>query len=668
MLERLQKLNVQKRSSTIRLQGRILFLTEDPSLIRSQLLGEDLDWNPSIKLRDDISTDEITPAWICYHYDDRLGNYPYTGLKCGDELPIVEGAVRASGFVACVSGKRRGKGSSREQAPYAEMAAGIRIVIAENIERIYRQNCQNLGMFVSTDFSLIDAIREGREIPLSAFTDGEDLITRQIVEYGGFFEFNVARARGEVTLPEPRSASRPLNVAEKIIARHWVKNLKDDDVGVPAVTAGDAGFVKVDVRFSHEYVTPMAAMAFEENLGKDAKVVDPSSIFFFRDHLTFLKDVMPKEKSHLLALANELARKQQEFADAQGVRLHGETPEGGSEAICHSKILQDYAEPGQIIIGSDSHTPHSGAIGCLAFGIGTTAVFNGWVTKDTRITVPESVLIRVNGRRPAAVTAKDFMLQILAHPTVKSGGMIGKIVEYGGEAVRELGIDERATMTNMAAEVGAFTGIIVADEKTAQFLVERGMSRADAEALVAEWQPDEGCVYADVIDIDASRLRPLVATPGDPGNGVTIDSLDRVPIEIAYGGSCTAGKKEDMDMYAAVLAAGLEHGRKVHPNVTFWIQFGSKEVKEYCAEQGYLDVFERAGAKTIEPSCGACINAGPGVSTRKDQITVSAINRNFPGRSGPGQMYLASPLTVAASALAGEIVAYEPDEETAGVG
>jgi 3-isopropylmalate/(R)-2-methylmalate dehydratase large subunit len=217
-------------------------------------------------------------------------------------------------------------------------------------------------------------------------------------------------------------------------------------------------------------------------------------------------------------------------------------------------------------------------------------------------------------------------------------------------------------MTNMAAEVGAFTGIIVPDDKTVEDLVERGMARAEAKALVDAWQPDPGCAYADVIAIDATAMKPLVATPGDPGNGVAIDELGEVPIEIAYGGSCTAGKREDMDMYAKVLADGLARGKRVRDGVTFWIQFGSQEVKEYCREQGYLDVFAKAGAKTIEPSCGACINAGPGVSTRKDQVTVSAINRNFPGRSGPGQMYLASPLTVAASALEGKIVAFDEDD------
>ena len=436
-------------------------------------------------------------------------------------------------------------------------------------------------------------------------------------------------------------------------------DLAKGSIGVPSVKPGDSGFVTTDVRFSHEYVTPMAAMAFEDALGEDAKVVEPKSVFFFRDHLTFLKDVMPKDKAHLLALADDLAKKQDDFSKSQGVRLHGEAKDGGSEGICHSIVLQNYALPGQIIVGSDSHTPHSGAVGCLAFGIGTTAVMNGWVTKDTRISVPESVLIRVNGKTPRGITAKDFMLEILAHPKVKGGGMIGKIVEYGGEAVRALGIDERATMTNMAAEVGAFTGIIAPDSKTVDYLVQRGMQRAAAEKLCAEWTEDPGCTFSEIIDIDASKMRPLVATPGDPGNGARVDAIGRVKIDIAYGGSCTAGKREDMDMYARVLADGIAHGKRVAPGVTFWIQFGSKEVKQYCKERGYLDVFEKAGAKTIEPSCGACINAGPGVSNNKDQVTVSAINRNFPGRSGPGQMYLASPLTVAASALAGEIVAFE---------
>ena len=185
----LLKLDVRKRPDHLRLEGRVLFLVDDADLMRRQLAGEDLELTPELRsrLRDQISTDEITPAYICYYFDETLGDFPYLGLKAGGEFPVERGSVRRGGFVCSVSGRRRGKGSSREQSPYAELMAGIRVVIAENIERIYKQNCQNLGLLTSTDFSVIDKIRSGQEILLSTFTAGEDEITRQVIEYGGFY-------------------------------------------------------------------------------------------------------------------------------------------------------------------------------------------------------------------------------------------------------------------------------------------------------------------------------------------------------------------------------------------------------------------------------------------------------------------------------------------------
>jgi 3-isopropylmalate/(R)-2-methylmalate dehydratase large subunit len=223
-------------------------------------------------------------------------------------------------------------------------------------------------------------------------------------------------------------------------------------------------------------------------------------------------------------------------------------------------------------------------------------------------------------------------------------------------------MDERATMTNMAAEIGGFTGIVAPDQKTVDFLVERRrMPRDEAERLCGGLTSDPEAEYAEVIELNASSVRPMIALPGDPGNGVFIDQFDQeVRIEIAYGGSCTAGKREDMDMYARVLRDALARGQRVHPDVRFYIQFGSQDVRDYCLEKGYIDIFQQAGAIVIEPSCGACINAGPGATTNPTQVSISAQNRNFPGRSGPGQLYLASPLTVAASAIEGKIATYEP--------
>ena len=687
---------IAKRPPEISFGGRVLFLADDADLIRRQLhAGLDLELTPELQanLRDQISTDEITPAYICFFYDETLGEFPYLGLRVAsagaggagsadapdapDEAPIERGTVKNAGFICSVAGKRRGKGSSREQSPYAELMAGIKVVVSESIERIYNENCQNLGILTTTDFGLIERIRSGEPIPLSEFTAGTDDITRQIIEYGGLFEFNMARLGGEVTLPAPRAGARPMTLGEKIFARKWVVDAATEQIGTDHAEPGEAGFFRADIRFSHEYVTPMAAIFFEQKLGADANVLDPDTILFFRDHLTFLHKVMSQERIEQghLEVANQLEVKQREFSERQGIRLYGEQQGHvmGSEAICHSKILEDYAEPGMLIIGTDSHTPHAGAVGALAFGVGTTAIFNSWITKDVRARIPPSFKVVVTGTPPANVTAKDLMLDILRHPYVRDGHAIGQIIEYAGPVVEGLSVDERATMTNMAAEVGAFTGLVAADERTVEFLVqERGMPLARARALVEGVHSDPGAEYVKVIEIDATGLRPMVALPGDPGNGLYIDELaDPVPIEIAYAGSCTAGKKEDMDMYARVFREARDRwGLGVHPDVNCYIQCGSTDVREYAREQGYLDLFREIGAEFIEPGCGACIAAGPGVTRSAEQVSVSSQNRNFPGRSGPGQLYLVSPYSVAASAVAGRVVGWEPGArvERAGVG
>ena len=313
------------RDANVRLNGRILYLTEDPAFVRTQLAGNDPLWTPELKLRDDISTDEITPAYVCYYYDETLGDFPYLGLKCRDEFPITRGSVKRGGFVAAVSGKRRGKGSSREQSPYAEMCAGIKLVVAESIERIYRENCQNLGILTTTDFSILDKVRRGGDIPLSMFTAGEGEITCGIIEHGGLFNYNMARLKGAVALHPPETPRRPMTLGEKILAHRWVVDPATGKIGVPAVKPGDEGFVLTDIRFSHEYVTPMAAIFFEQLVGKDAKVNDPGSILMFRDHLTFLPEAMTPErvKEGLLDVAMQLEKKQREFATAQGIKLFG---------------------------------------------------------------------------------------------------------------------------------------------------------------------------------------------------------------------------------------------------------------------------------------------------------------------------------------------------------
>ncbi|MBC7793637.1 MAG: 3-isopropylmalate dehydratase, partial [Clostridia bacterium] len=467
--------------------------------------------------------------------------------------------------------------------------------------------------------------------------------------------YNKARLAGRVRPPLPITAARSMTAVEKIIASHALVDAAADRRGLTAVQPGDAMFCRTDVRFTHDYVTPMAAAQFVEGFGPKARVIDPANVFAFRDHLTFLKDVMPEaqRKQGLLQIADDLAVVQQRFCGQQGIRLYGEVAGGGSEAICHNAVLEDIAKPGELVIGTDSHTCTAGAIGCFAFGVGSTDMANAWLTRDVRVTVPESVRIEISGRLPYSASAKDVMLYVMADDYFKSGKAIGQVLEFCGEAVRAMPIEERATLTNMAVEAGATTGFIEADDVTLAYIAKHRGIAVDPTSIV---RSDEGAAYAYRLTIDVSELAPMVATPGDPRNGVPLSSLaDDVRIDIAYGGSCTGGKSSDMEMYARVLKEAVNRGMRVKEGVRFYIQFGSQSIRARAEQAGWIELFEKAGAELVNPSCGACINAGPGVSSKTDQVTVSAINRNFPRRSGPGQVYLASPLVVAASAIAGYI-------------
>jgi 3-isopropylmalate/(R)-2-methylmalate dehydratase large subunit len=643
---------VAASNERVRFDGRILMLSGHAAVVERQLRGDDVLLAEALPLRNDVSTDEITPAWVCYHYDEKLGEFPYLGLKCGDRQPVSAGIVKAGGFGVTVAGRRYGKGSSREASPYAEWCAGIRLVIAESFERIYRQNCRNLGIYTSTDFGLIERIRRGESIPVDEFTRGEDELTAELIRRGGLFNLTRAR-RGGWSPAVHVTGARPMTYAEKIIARASAGNSG-------AVRPGDAIFAKADWRYAHEYVTPMCVSFLTREMGEAIALHDRDSIVCFGDHLPFIHLGMSPERRArgLLEKAQALAKVQREFCKTQGVRLHDYLIDrDGSEGISHSIMTERYVTPGQLVVGTDSHTPHCGALGALAFGIGTTEMANAWMTGEVRVEVPRTCRVRLNGCLPAGVEAKDLVLHLLRLPYVREGRAIGQVIEYSGEGLSGMSTDERATLTNMVAEIGGFTGIVVPDAETSRFLRERRGINFGIEA----WMCSDGDAgVAHVIDVDCDMLQPMLARPGDPGQGIAISELaEQVAIDIAYGGSCTGGKREDLLHYHAVLEWAVERGMRVAPGTRFFLQFGSQDVRDYCLQRGMFDVFDRAGVELIEPGCGACVNAGPGVSERPDQVTVSAINRNFPGRSGPGQVWLASPSTVAASAIAGRILSFE---------
>jgi hypothetical protein len=538
--------------------------------------------------------------------------------------------VRKGGFVCSVSGKRRGKGSSREQSPYAELMAGIRVVIAENIERIYNENCQNLGVLTSTDFSLIERIRGGEEIELAAFTDGCGPITRDIIEYGGLFEYNVARLQGKVTSRRSRAGGRcahggdgsrtwaiprgarparrrregpgavtyglenaaaqadghvaptnergpdsarravgrvhrerqhgrrPMTIAEKIFASRWVwtpRRAVRRAVGAAGRQRlrahGLALLARVRLAHGRDLLRAQARRGREGERSVDDPDVPRPPDVPARGHAAGARAARPARRGA------QLKDKQEEFAKKQGVIYYGERLgiRLGSEAICHSKMLEEYAEPGR---SSSARTrtrrtpaPSAASRSASAPRPSSTRGSRRTCASACRRRSRSSSAAEAGQRDGEGLHARDPAPSV--HP---DGHAIGQIIEYAGEAVEALSIDERATMTNMAAEVGAFTGHRGAGREGGR-LPGRGARRGPRPrgALCEGLFSDDDAEYVKVIEIDASAIRPMVALPGDPGNGLYIDELGAEPIriDVAYAGSCTAGKKEDMDMYAAVL-------------------------------------------------------------------------------------------------------------------
>jgi 3-isopropylmalate/(R)-2-methylmalate dehydratase large subunit len=640
-------------SEKLHFEGRILFLSTSADTVRRQLNGENLTLDDTLPLRTDVSTDEITPTTVMMTYDERLGRYVYVGFEAEGDLPIGTDQVKDGGFCVTVAGARYGKGSSRESSPLAEKSAGIRLIVAESFERIYRQNCDNIGILTTTDFSILDRIAAGEAIPLEEFLVGRDELTQEIIRAGGLLPYSKARLSGDpsVLAQSGTPDTRPMTLIEKIIDHRKV-------FPPGPVRPGDGIFLRADWRFSHDYFTGMCAHIMHQAFGDDVSLERPEQIIAFQDHLVLADESYPHVKKGMVPAVGELHDAHDRFVAKYPVRSHGKLPnERGAEGICHAILAEQYALPGQVIIGTDSHTPHSGSLGCLAFGAGATDIANSWVTGLIRCRVPDTIRVECVGTLRPGVVSRDIVQHLLKTDLIKKGHAIGAAFEFAGPAVEAMSIDERATLTNMVAEMGGFTGFVAPDETTLQYLRER---RGFSLQLEAWMHSDPGANYKQVIRVECDTLAPLVASPGDPGNSMPVDELEEhVPVDIAFGGSCTSAKREDFDFYHEVLKWGLDHGLRVPGGTRLVLQFSTLDVREYCRSKGYLETFKAVGAEVVSPGCGACNNCGPGQTTREDQVSITSINRNFPGRSGPGKAWLASPYTVAASALAGHVTSFE---------
>lgn len=630
--------NKEEQKSISLGRKRVLYLTKDPRLIERQLAGENLGPFSKQDLLDRVSTDTY-PTRACFRFDkDYLAQNALTGLSLGHNHWVCENEIKNGGFGAIVAGASFGCGSSREHFPMSLKAAGIDLIIAESIERICAQNCQNIGLpYLEQDkTNLLYRLISGRSLPLSLITENMDSISRAIILKGGLFPYFKQYPSHE-SLPKPETHPRPMTGPEKIIAEH---------MGIPYVKPGDNGFIEADKKYSYEIFFPFSYHLLREHL-PDSPILKPESVFLFYDHSVL------DESPEAFSLAEEMRK----IASLENLKLYDGNKKLGAEGICHTLMLDNHTLPGEVILGTDSHTCQLGAAGALSIGIGATEWAAALWTNKIRISVPRSLRFELKGAPPSGVMAKDIMLYLLSLPYIKDGYGIGKIFEFSGESFNCLKFDEQVVFANMAVEGGAFTGFITPNENSILFIMKRH-NLSSGNLLKLLHYSDQGAEYDNEFLIDISSLEPYIALPGDPRNGIPLsellaDSKIDKKVQKAYIGSCTGSKYEDIVRAAAVL-----EGRKVHPDTKLFVQTSSREVFRQAFEEGLIKIIEESGGTILPPGCGACVNFGPG-SFDKGEQGISSTNRNFPGRMGRGSAFLANPAIVAASAVAGEITSPE---------
>ncbi len=646
-------------------QKRVLFLTKDLRLIQRQLYEglnlrmEDLTIDD---LLDDINTDVMTPAWVCFDYDPaKIAENAYAGLLHEGRRVFESRALIDGGFEVIVSGHRKGTGSSRETAPQCEKWSGIKIVIAASFAPIHERNNINLGQLMG-DHDILKRLQNGESIDLHEFTEKYDPVTKLILEKGGIFPFAKELRSSKIKLPEVNKIPHPMTIAEKIISNKLISK----DKGRGYLKPGDAVLASVDGGYSHEFTTAQVHEFLKIEYGDNYSIPNPPKFAVFEDHLLYATGVprFGKFKDKIQTLRDL----QNTFQKHTGVRDYSAV-NGVSPGICHQVAREEFIDVGDFIQATDSHTCMGGASNALTYGVGSTEYANLIHNQFAFVKVPESIRFNLVGRLDPGCTAKDVILHILWKYAANSE-TLDRSMEFGGPGLSSLSMDERATLCNMATECSAKTGICDPDDLTIEWLMKRRQGLTREEIYNSFVFADKDAKYdGGIHDINLDDIQPMVAHPGDPDkgipsdptNGAYIKDLGVVNIDIAYAGSCTAGKDDDFAYYAKVTKAALDAGLKVADGVECYIQFGSKTVKDLSEKNGWTDMFEKAGIKLIDPGCGACIGAGPGVSDNDEQVSISAINRNFQGRSGPGKLYLASPLTVMASAFTGQITAWDPE-------
>ncbi len=391
--------------------------------------------------------------------------------------------------------------------------------------------------------------------------------------------------------------------------------------------AGDIIIARVDLAFLQDGTGPLALRQLKES-GLE-QIANPERVVLFLDHAA---------PSPSPELANDHITLRQ-FARKSGAQLYDV-----GEGVCHQVVVESYANPGEVIIGADSHTVTAGALGAFATGMGSTDVAIAIALGRTWLRVPESFKVVVSGRLTKGVYAKDLALHLIGR--LGADGATYKSLEFSGEAIANMSVAGRFTLANMAVEAGAKTGLFPTDETTRAYLESRGRS-----ALFRSLRPDPDAEYERVIAIDASSLEPMVSKPHAVDNIALARELTGTKIAQVFIGTCTNGRLDDLAVAAAILS-----GKRRHPGTRLLVAPASREVFREAISAGYIQALLEAGAVLLPPGCGPCVGVHQGV-LGDGEACLSTANRNFRGRMGNPEafIYLGSPATAAASAIAGEI-------------
>lgn len=406
-------------------------------------------------------------------------------------------------------------------------------------------------------------------------------------------------------------------IAEKIISEHAEKK----------VSAGDLVIAKVDIAAVQDGTGPLAVDQIEL-LGFQS-VKDPANSILFIDHAA------PSPRRELSNAHIKLRR----FAN----KTHACLSEVG-EGIIHQRLVESWVSPGNLLIGADSHSCTSGALGAFATGMGSTDVAIGMVLGRTWLRVPETLRIEVNGQLPSGVYSKDLILHLIG--MLRADGATYKALEFVGETIRNFSIDSRLVLSNMAVEAGAKTGLCESDAKTEAFLKERG--REDRFRVI---KSDPDANFEKTIKVDASNIQPMLAFPHTVDNVKVVTQAKGIKIDQVFIGTCTNGRLEDLKIAAKI----LNHNHR-HPATRLIICPASRDIFLGAMKEGLLEIFVNAGAAIMAPGCGACVGVHEGI-LGDGEVCLSTANRNFKGRMGNPEsfIYLCSPATAAYSAVKGEI-------------